>query len=92
MQEKDFLKKSHTILSRLYKVQVFDLILTTIVSILGVAILLLSIEYILGMFIGNIILLIAFIISVKQVKRLKRINEEKERLEYNLLYMSYRSK
>ena len=92
MQEKDFLIKSRTILGRLYKIQVFDLLLTTLVSMLGVAILLLSTEYVLGMLLGNIILFIAFLISVSQVKRLKRINAEKESIEYNLLCLSYRGK
>ena len=91
MYRKEDLFETRKKLELLYKAQIFGLILTVIVSLLGLTVFLLSVRYIGGMIIGNIIIFIAYMISTKQVKVLNKINYERDTVEYNLAYTSYKS-
>jgi len=88
MYQKEELFSKQKRLARLYKAQVFDIILTVLVGIIGVVVFILSIKYIIGMLIGTTIIFLAYMISTKQIKALDKINDEKDSVAYNIAYYS----
>ena len=91
MYRKEELFSKQKKLARLYKAQVFDLILTVLVGIIGAVVFILSIRYITGMLIGTTIIFLAYMISTKQIKALNKLNDEKDSVAYNIAYSAYKN-